>query len=351
MKAKRISIIRNYTGAVLFMLFLNACAMLGWPTVRQKQILSVRAGMTEQNVLALCGEPQDRSIHKGQEEWYYYVYSGIEAMSYYIVFEQGKVVSLSHKSLEQSRREALGIDQRPPVVVQPIPYPTESPRYPGHQTQPPIYGGSVYTPQFEQSFEEFFRSVQRETFDSNKYQRMREAVRYRPFTCYHLVRLMKLFNFDSERIKVVEILAPAVIDKQNAHAIGEAFDFGNYRSRAIKILIDQAPEPSRTHTLGGYGYSMRDLDASFEEFYRALRREAFDSNKWERLREAVNYRYFTCRHCVRLIQLFTFDSDKTKVVEIVAPAIIDPENAYQVADEYTFSSDKERIVRLITRGK
>ena len=56
--------------------------------------------------------------------------------------------------------------------------------------------------------------------------------------------------------------------------------------------------------------------------------------------------YFSCAQCYKLMNLFSFDDDKIRVVELLANNLTDKENYSILADALTFGSKKELINRL-----
>ena len=49
-----------------------------------------------------------------------------------------------------------------------------------------------------------------------------------------------------------------------------------------------------------------------------------------------------------MMELFNFSDDKLKVLKIMAPHIVDAQNAYIIYKTFTFDSDKEKAAQIMT---
>lgn len=76
-------------------------------------------------------------------------------------------------------------------------------------------------------------------FDSSRVDLVKAAARHEVFTVGQVVVLLKKLNFDSNREKLVRILAPRVVDPEHAPDVGPAFDFDSNRQAAIKLIYAQ----------------------------------------------------------------------------------------------------------------
>jgi hypothetical protein len=93
-------------------------------------------------------------------------------------------------------------------------------------------------------------------------------------------------------------------------------------------------------------YNTRQLDGEgFRSFYNKMKGEAFKDDQLDFLRSGVTNKYFTCRQCLQLISIFTWDEDKLRALVILSPHIIDGENADIIIDSFPiFDEEKARDI-------
>lgn len=101
----------------------------------------------------------------------------------------------------------------------------------------------------------------------------------------------------------------------------------------------RAPEPAPVV------YPIAESD--FAYLLARIRAETFSSDKYRVVDTAAEWHWFTSDQVRRLMVEFTFSSDKIRVLERVAPNIVDPYNGYVVYSALTFSSDKERAEAIL----
>lgn len=308
--------------ALLFALVLTACSMLGRS---RSQVMQVKAGMTREAVVALLGQPETKRFNPEIEEW---AYSVLGDYNWYVHFQQGRVVALTQRSIEVVDRPS------PPVRdIEPMPRPL-----------PPNVGREGrYSDDYETDFEELYTSISREMFDKEKYAKLETVARYSPFTVAQCLRLMRLFSFNRERLQVLRILAPALIDRHRAYQIYDAFTFRSEKLEAQRIIEAATPRYSYVRERR---YSS-DMERSFDDFYRRVQRESFDRDKYALLESAARHTPFTVGQCVQLMRLFSFDRERLRVLRILAPALIDRHRAYQIYDSFSFSGERAEAKRIV----
>lgn len=82
---------------------------------------------------------------------------------------------------------------------------------------------------------------------------------------------------------------------------------------------------------------------AFDQFVNAVKAEPFDSDRLKMIEGAMVTNDFTSGQCRKLADLYTFDSDKKKIMKLMYPRIHDKENFFMVIESLTFSSDKNEI--------
>lgn len=96
--------------------------------------------------------------------------------------------------------------------------------------------------------------------------------------------------------------------------------------------------PSRPHVTVGRGMSERD----FQSLYNKVKSKPFKDDQLELLENGIGNRKLSCKQCVRMMSIYTFDDDKLKVLKILAPNIADRENYDEIIDALDFISSEEK---------
>ncbi len=90
-------------------------------------------------------------------------------------------------------------------------------------------------------------------------------------------------------------------------------------------------------------------DRSFNQFVSSLKKQPFESDRNALLENALISSYFTTDQCIRLLDFYTFDSEKKPFLKKIYPRIADKANFFRALDKLTFSSDKEEVNQFIKR--
>jgi hypothetical protein len=77
--------------------------------------------------------------------------------------------------------------------------------------------------------------------------------------------------------------------------------------------------------------------------------ESFEQDKLRIVRDLANSQYFLVSQVERILPAFSFENTKVTVVEILAPRILDRQNAYRLYGSFTFSSNKAKVEKLLSR--
>ena len=188
---------------------------------------NVERGMTKQEVIAILGEPKLTSFDMYGDKWEYAKYNNLFGDSKYItVFfdRNGKVVQYDTRIIEPNSQ-------------------TSNVQQPQHPT-PPIYDGRCdpdgrmdygYCLD-DASFSKLYNKVKKASFDDNKFDLIEVASLGCYYSCAQVVRIMKIFSFDDSKIKVLSMMAPRIVDLQNAIIIYQQFNFESEKQKVGEIL-------------------------------------------------------------------------------------------------------------------
>ena len=187
---------------------------------------NVERGMTKQEVIAILGEPKLTSFDMYGDKWEYAKYNNLFGDSKYItVFfdRNGKVV--------QYDTRIIGPNSQTSNVQQPHP-------------TPPIYDGRCEPDGRmdygycldDASFTKLYNKVKKASFDDNKFDLIEVASLGCYYSCNQVARIMKIFPFDDEQLKALRMMAPHIVDPQNAIVIYQLFSFDSEKQKVGEIL-------------------------------------------------------------------------------------------------------------------
>ena len=183
---------------------------------------NVERGMTKQEVIAILGEPKLTSFNIYGDKWEYAKNTNLFGDSKYItVFfdRSGKVVEYNTRIIESNSQQP----QQPSLP------PYDGGYYPN--------GGMNYDYCLDDaSFSKLYNKIKKTNFDDNKFDLIEVASLGCYYSCAQVVRIMKIFSFDDSKMKVLSMMAPRIVDLQNATDIYRIFTFDSDKEKAANIL-------------------------------------------------------------------------------------------------------------------
>ena len=96
-------------------------------------------------------------------------------------------------------------------------------------------------------------------------------------------------------------------------------------------------------------HAMRDKD--FDMMVGIVKKASFDDKKIDVIRVACIGSYFSSNQCARLLSLFSFDDNKIKALEVIAPRLVDMNNIDDIVKKFSFSSSKDKAVSILQHCK
>ena len=88
-------------------------------------------------------------------------------------------------------------------------------------------------------------------------------------------------------------------------------------------------------------------DAKFNILLSKIKKKSFTDDKMDIVEVASLGCRYTCYQCVKILKLFTFDSEKLKALQLLSPQIVDSRNNYDIIKIFTFDSDKEKAAQIL----
>lgn len=303
----------------IVLLTTTSCGVLDASLQRSRLAESLHTGMTKREVVDLLGNPEFKRSYNGIEQWEYKKLHFISGAVTTILldFQHDKVISFNSYTGDTPSPTYPPIAICPPAPVEEIPslaYPTDDQKW----------------------FQELYQKVKDKPFKDERLKILREAARQSDFTCDEIVQLMKIFNFDDERLEALVILEPTIIDRENTDRIVDSMTFISGEEKAKNIL-------NKKHHSGRL-YSDGEINVLYEKV-----KDAFSFDQLKILQTGMNGRNITCKQCVKLLSICDFDNERIKFLQVMAPHIYDCHNRQLIIDTMSFASGKDEARQLIER--
>lgn len=313
---------KNFMKVVIIAIVLlttTSCGVLDASLQRSRLAESLHTGMTKREVVDLLGNPEFKRSYNGIEQWEYKKLHFISGAVTTILldFQHDKVISFNSYAGATPSPAYPPIAICPPAPVEEIPslaYPTDDQAW----------------------FQELYQKVKDKPFKDERLKILREAARQSDFTCDEIVQLMKIFNFDDERLEALVILEPTIIDRENTDRIVDSMTFISGEEKAKNIL-------NKKHHSGRL-YSDGEINVLYEKV-----KDAFSFDQLKILQTGMNGRNITCKQCVKLLSICDFDNERIKFLQVMAPHIYDCHNRQLIIDTMSFASGKDEARQLIER--
>lgn len=118
------------------------------------------------------------------------------------------------------------------------------------------------------------------------------------------------------------------------------------RTVAISHLHTRTEYPQHQHSPNRHHAEVMN-ENDFQYLYNKIKGKAFDDDKLELLSVGVLSNQFTCRQCIKIMSVFTFDDAKLKTLNIMASHIADKENGETILDSFTFSTNRDKAKDML----
>lgn len=202
---------------LIIVISLSSCSLFNG-TLTNSKMMSIQKGMTKNEIQRLLRTPDYRNFNQEIEEWVY------------ITPDKNLIIGFYNDLVETMNTYPAGT------------YYNRS-AYPGYNNSsyPPSYSSSYPPMNYdasarERDFLQLYEAVKREPFKDNQFQTLMNGVYNRSFTVNQVVRMMTIYPFDDDRLRVLEIMAPGIIDRENQKQIHDALSFSSSRDKAQNII-------------------------------------------------------------------------------------------------------------------
>lgn len=93
--------------------------------------------------------------------------------------------------------------------------------------------------------------------------------------------------------------------------------------------------------------AMRDKD--FSMMYKIVKKASFNDNRIDIIRVAAIGSYFNSKQCAELLSLISFNDDKLKALEVMAPRIMDDKDVDRILKQFSFNRDKDKAMKILMK--
>lgn len=127
---------------------------------------------------------------------------------------------------------------------------------------------------------------------------------------------------------------------------------GNTQQKMI-VICPERPIPLTCDSTScldeGMSYSYSLSNQAFSILYNKVKKASFDDNKLDLIEVASLGCYYSCSQTIRMMKIFTFADERLKVLCLMAPHIVDPQNAIDIYKLFSFDSDKDKAGEIMRR--
>ena len=85
----------------------------------------------------------------------------------------------------------------------------------------------------------------------------------------------------------------------------------------------------------------------YQRLVTTLQAESFPKGRMRVLGQAAPHAWFTAQQAAGLLGLFTFGADRLTALRLLAPRILDRQNAYVIYSAFTFDAEKQQAQQLL----
>jgi len=107
---------------------------------------------------------------------------------------------------------------------------------PGRYDYPPVTGG-IYTKTISNNeFDRVLWAISKESFETNKMRSAEQIISTNYFTTTQLKQLLRLFNFESNKLELAKFGYNKVVDQSNYYTLSDLFSFNSSRDELARCI-------------------------------------------------------------------------------------------------------------------
>lgn len=106
------------------------------------------------------------------------------------------------------------------------------------QQRRPHHDRPTYREHFmnDKDFQFLYKTIKKKHFEKDRLELLSVGVLDNYFSCRQCAKIMSLYSFDKDKLKVLDIMAKHIVDLNNAHLILDSFRFESERRKAAQLL-------------------------------------------------------------------------------------------------------------------
>ena len=90
----------------------------------------------------------------------------------------------------------------------------------------------------DHDFQYLYKVIKKKPFEKDQLELLSVGVLDNYFSCRQCAKIMSIYSFDKDKLKILDIMASHIVDKENAHLILDSFRFeADRRKAAVKLGI------------------------------------------------------------------------------------------------------------------
>ena len=88
----------------------------------------------------------------------------------------------------------------------------------------------------EKDFQFLYKTIKRKSFEKDRLELLSVGVLDNYFSCRQCAKILSIYSFDDDKLKVLDIMSGHIVDMENVNTILKSFKFDSNRRKAADIL-------------------------------------------------------------------------------------------------------------------
>ncbi|MBG8554484.1 DUF4476 domain-containing protein [Hymenobacter guriensis] len=210
----------------------------------------------------------------------------------------------------------------------------------------PEYSGRYRTLMNAADVDALLRVLKTKAFDKDKLPIAQEALAQSAIRTEELKRLLRGFDFESQRLEMAKYAYDHVADPQNFYQVYELFNFDSN----VKELQQYSAQSRPTDDYRG-NYRSTMTVAEVDALARAAERQAFDKDKLSIMQDGLARTALRTEDLKRLLRVFSFEDQRVELAKYAYPRLTDSQNFYQVYELFSFRSNVDALQDFVRQQR
>ena len=106
-----------------------------------------------------------------------------------------------------------------------------------HQQRPrhkqPVHKNLIMN---DSDFQYLYKTIKKKSYEKDQFELLSVGVLDNFFNCRQCMKIMSIYSFDKDKMRVLDIMADHIVDRENAYLILDSFRFESDRRKAASKL-------------------------------------------------------------------------------------------------------------------